>query len=300
MTEEPHQPSQDDPLEALPVSSFPLSSAPSETSEASVAGAPTDAPAVASVGASMGDPAGEETALLYELVGDPHILTMVVLIGASALLPVPFLDDVVKGYLERRLVRALAEKEKLTLTSQEVERLTLEPPAGCCAVGCLGKAFIYPFRKLLRKILFFLEIKRSVDQSSQALARGWLLRLAMRRGLWSSGRPPEEADRLRTVIEAACHSHGVKPLETALARTFRGAWDLMRDFAGRFRGKLEDDKAQLEAEVARLEVEQGERLAGLSKKLKEALAGPGQGYLQGFAQEFERQLEVSQSSPPAA
>lgn len=235
----------------------------------------------------------DETAILHGLIGDPHILTVVVLVGASALLPVPFLDDVAKGYLERRLIRTIAEGEGLSLTSQEVDRLTKEPPKGCCALGCLGKAVLYPVKKLLRKILFFLEIKRSVDQSSTALAEAWLLTLALRRGLWSPGRPLEQADRLREVIEAACRSHGVKPLETAFSHTFRGAKDTLLEFARRFTGQVDDDKARLDAAVARLEAEERERLAGLSGKLKEALSGVSEAYLLRFAKEFERQFDQS-------
>jgi hypothetical protein len=242
-------------------------------------------------------PISEETRILYELVGDGHILTVVVLIGASALLPVPFLDDVAKAYLERRLARTIAEGEGLTLSAQEVERLTLEPAKGCCMWGCLGKIVIYPIKRLIRKILFFLEIKRAVDQSSTALAEAWLLTLAMRRGLWSTGRDISETDRLREVIDVSCQSHGVKPLETAFAHAFRGAKDTLMDFAGRFTGKLDDDKEKLDAAVRKLELEEGERLARLSKRLKEALSEVGEVYLQGFACEFERQMETARSRP---
>lgn len=241
----------------------------------------------------------EETAMLYELVGEPHILSVVVLIGASALLPVPFLDDVAKAYLERRLVRTIASGEKLTLTTEEVERLTLEPPKGCCALGCLGKVVLYPIKKLIRKILFFLEIKRAVDQSSNALAEAWLLTLALRQGLWSTGRPIAEADRLREVMDAACQSHGVKPLETAFDHAFRGAKVSLLDFAGRFTGQVDDDKERLDAAVEKLEAEEGERLAKLSRKLREALSEVGEVYLQRFAKEFERQMEEAVKRPPS-
>lgn len=240
----------------------------------------------------------EETALLYDLVGDPHLLAIMVMVGASALLPVPFLDDVAKGYLERRMLRTIASKEAMTLTSEEVDRLTQEPSKGCCLVGCLTGAVIYPVKRLLRKLLFFLEIKRSMDQASTALAESWLFWLALRRGFWSPGRDIAEADRLRTVIEAACNSQGVKPLETALRHAFGGAKGTLKELAARFGGKTLSDKAQLEAAVRSLETEEGERLAKLSKSLKAALSEVGESYLRRFAEEFERQME--QASPTAA
>lgn len=305
MTESSDNQDNDQP-EPLP-SEAALEPVPPAASEPEPPAAPEPEPPLASKPAAESAPGPEresktptsasgqldETAILHGLIGDPHLLTVVVLIGASALLPVPFLDDVAKGYLERRLIRAIAEGEGLSVSSQELDRLTREPPKGCCAVGCLGKAVLYPVKKLLRKILFFLEIKRSVDQSSTALAEAWLLTLALRRGLWSPGRPLEQADRLREVIEAACRSHGVKPLETAFSHTFRGAKDTLLEFARRFTGQVDDDKAQLDAAVARLEAEERERLAGLSGKLKEALSGVSEAYLLRFAKEFERQFDQS-------
>ena len=242
-------------------------------------------------------PISEETELLYELVGNPHLLAVMMMVGASALLPVPFLDDVAKSYLERRMLRTIAEKEGMVLSPQEVERLTQEPPKGCCLVGCLGNVVVYPVKRLLRKVLFFLEIKRSMDQASTALAEGWLFWLALRRGFWSPGRDLAEADRLRNVIEGSCHSQGVKPLEMALRHAFAGAKGTLKQLAQRFAGKSLQDKAQLEAAVREIEAEEGETLVKLSKKLKEALSGLSEGYLQRFAEEFEKQMEQACQRP---
>ncbi len=243
-------------------------------------------------------PISEETQLLYELIGDAHLLTVVVLVGASALLPVPFLDDVAKVYLERRMLRAIARREGMTLTSEELERLTVQPEKGCCMVGCLGKMVFYPFKKLLRKIFFFLEIKRSMDQSSTALAEAWLFALALRRGFWSSGRDIAHADQLREVIDSACQSQGVKPLETAFHHAFQGAKDMLVEFAGRFTGKNIDDRDKMDQAMSKLEAEESERLDRLSRKLKDALSEVGEVYLQRFAKEFEKQLEMARARPP--
>lgn len=242
-------------------------------------------------------PISEETQLLYELVGDAHLLTVVVLVGASALLPVPFLDDVAKGYLERRMLRAIAKREGMTLSNDELERLTVQPARGCCMVGCLGKVLFYPIKKILRKILFFIEIKRSMDQSSTALAEAWLFALVLRRGFWSPGRDISQADQLRDVIDASCNSHGVKPLETAFHHAFQGAKDTLLEFAGRFTGKNVGDKEKMDQAMSKLEAEESERLASLSRKLKDALSEVGEVYLQRFAKEFEQQLEEARNRP---
>lgn len=243
----------------------------------------------------------EEMALLYEIIGDGHLLTLVVLTGATPLIPVPFLDDVAKGYLERRLLRSLAEAQQMKLSSEEVDRFTYEVPKGCCAMGCLGKAvrkvIFYPIKKIVRKIFFFLEIKRAIDLSSLALAESWLFALALRRGFWSPGRDPAEADRLREVIEAACRGQGVKPLEAAFQGVFAGAKSTFFDFARRFTGRPDDSKEKLDAAVDKLEQEEKEMLARLSAKLKEAISGVSEGYLQRFAEGFEKELERAMARP---
>lgn len=251
-------------------------------------------------------PISEETQLLYELVGDAHLLTVIVLVGASALLPVPFLDDYAKSYLERRMLKAIAKREGMTLTSEELERLTVTPETdrGCC-LGCLGKAVVYPIKKivfypikkLLRKVFFFLEIKRSMDQSSTALAEAWLFALALRRGFWSPGRDIAQADQLRDVVDSACNSQGVKPLETAFGHAFQGAKDTLLDFAGRFTGKNVGDREKMDQAMSRLEEEESEKLDSLSRKLREALSEVGEVYLQRFAEEFEKQLEEARTRP---
>jgi hypothetical protein len=243
-------------------------------------------------------PISEETQLLYELIGDRHVLTVIVLVGASALIPVPFLDDVAKGYLERRLLRAVADNEKMPLSSEEVGRLTLEPSEGCCLMGCLGNLVLYPIKKILRKIFFFLEVKRTIDQSSTALAEAWLFALALRRRLWSPGRDLAEADLLREVIDASCCSQGVKPLELAVSQAFQGAKSTMIDIAGRFSGRRGDSKDKLEAALRQFEVDESERLAGLSERLSDAVSGMSEGYLQRFAEGFEKGLQEARERSP--
>ncbi len=238
-----------------------------------------------------------ETELLFEVVRDAHLLSSIVLIGASALIPIPFLDDVAKAHLERRLFRAVAKKEKMSITGDEVSRLTQAPPKGCFVWGCLTGAVIYPIKRLIRKILYFLEIKRAVDQSTTALAEAWLFRLALRRGLWSTGRPPEQVDRLREVIEAACHSQGVKPLEAAVHHAFEGAKGTLKGFARKFTRKTGRDEQQMERAVDELETEEKERLDTLTERLIEALNSVSGSYLQGFAEQFEQRLAQAETAP---
>lgn len=239
----------------------------------------------------------EEISLLYELLSDRDRLTSIILVGASAMIPVPFLDDWAKSFLERRSFRLGAERENFKLSSEEADRLVQEPPSGCCLVGCLGKALIYPIKKLIRKILFFLEIKRAVDQSTNALAENWLLSLALRRGLWKPGGELAQADLLREVIEKTCTAQGVKPLELAFQGAFQGAKGTLFDFANRFIGKTDQSKEELAATVDLFKQEEADQIAKLTQKLQKEVSAISDSYLRRFAQGFEKELQIAMSTP---
>lgn len=238
-----------------------------------------------------------ETELLYRLIRDTHLLTPVVLIGASAMIPVPFVDDLAKAYLEKRLFQELAQREGFKLSKEEQSRLTQEPSSGCCALGCLGSAFLYPIKRLLRKVFFFLEIKRAVDQSTTALAQAWLFELTLNRGLWQPGGNPASCDQVRTAIREACHSQGVKPLETAISHAFRGAKGTLMEFARNFAGKATSDETKMAEAVADLEREEQEQLEGLTQKLSDSLGEVSDGYLERFAVTFEEHLAQELAKP---
>ena len=246
----------------------------------------------------VAQPQPEETELLYELVKDSHLLTPIVMIGASALIPVPFLDDAAKAYLEKHLFGMLAEREGLELSKDEKYHLTQEPSSGCCAWGCLGNALLYPLKKLLRKIFFFLEIKRAVDQATTALAQAYLFRLTLRRDLWKPNEDIHNAHSVRKAIAEACRSHGVKPLETAIRHGFEGAKGTMADFAAKFAKKTGDDEKDMKKAVDSLEQEEKAELAGLTQRLESALDEVEETYLAKFTKNFEQKLAAEKAKPP--
>ena len=64
------------------------------------------------------------------------------LVGLTPLIPVPFVDDLVRGHLMRRMVRALAAERGRALSNEEVQALT-EDRGGCLA-GCAGQFVVWP------------------------------------------------------------------------------------------------------------------------------------------------------------
>lgn len=153
-----------------------------------------------------------------EVKNQTLIASHAVLAGMTRFIPVPFVDDMVQSYVLRRLVRRLAESYGVTLGEEDAEALGPEPNTGCG--GCLLSAVIYPLKWLLRKVFFFLEIKRSADLLSRVYHRGVLVEYAMQQkwiGL-DAGRPAAD---VRRAIDEVLREAPIRPVEEAAKLTFR-------------------------------------------------------------------------------
>jgi hypothetical protein len=108
-----------------------------------------------------------------ENIPENKIIRHALLIGASPLIPVLFLDEMVVGLLWRRMVTDLAKYHNIQLTKEQVNQLAIQNRPGCSS-GC-STLVIYPFKEIIREILFWLEIRRGFNLASQAYYSGILL-----------------------------------------------------------------------------------------------------------------------------
>lgn len=162
-----------------------------------------------------------------------HVLvTHAVLTGLTPLIPVPLVDDLVKSYFRKRLVRSLAASAGRGLTEEELGALASEPESGCLR-GCVGTVLVYPLKAVFRKLFYFLEWKRAVDLTSRTYHFGYLVNHALRR---RAGAPSlldaHGARAVNEAIEAVCREAPIKPLESAVGGTFRKSKDVLRGAAG--------------------------------------------------------------------
>jgi hypothetical protein len=126
-----------------------------------------------------------------------HLLvTHAVLAGLTPLVPVPWVDDQLYLYALRSMVQRLGAAHGKKLPSDDIEVLIAQTGRGC-ALGCLGSVLVYPIKKVLRKLFFFLEWKRAVDTISHTYYRGYLLDAALAEG-WLD---KHGAARLRAAID---------------------------------------------------------------------------------------------------
>ena len=152
--------------------------------------------------------------------GQTGLVTYAVLTGLTPLIPVPVLDDVVKGYFRRRLVRAQAAARGRALDEREVAALAAEGGQGCLR-GCVVQALVYPLKKIFRKVFFFLEWKRAADLTSQTYHFGYLVGYALeRRADGATLLDAHGAERVGAAVAAVCREAPIKPVERAVTGTF--------------------------------------------------------------------------------
>ena len=246
-----------------------------------------------------------------DTIKQTHLVTHAVLIGLTPLIPLPILDDLVKNYFKRRLFRVLAAANGRELTAADLKDLTAERSRGCL-LGCVAQAIIYPAKRLFRKIFFFLEWKRAVDLTSYYLHFGYLLDYAMR------ARPdaPAIADirtaaEVRAAIDAVCREAPIKPVESAVAGSFRQSRNVLRRAARLLEQSLRrvagrPDQEQVAQVVEEVEPAEEREVAGLVSKLRQALLDIPEEHFQNLRAQLASRLKLApdaagglKQTPPA-
>jgi hypothetical protein len=129
------------------------------------------------------------------------IITHAVLIGLTPLIPIPVLDDFVKSFFYKRLVRTLAARYKLTLSTNEINVLSEDRGQGVVR-GCLIGAIEYFMKRLISKLTVVLEWRRAIDIVTHAYYVGYLMDYAFQQGWYVPG-DVRQSDRFRSAIETA-------------------------------------------------------------------------------------------------
>jgi hypothetical protein len=166
------------------------------------------------------------------------LVTHAVLVGLTPLIPVPLLDDLVKNYFRRRMVRSLAASAGRTLDEKELDALASERERGCLT-GCLFAVLVYPVKAIFRKVFYFLEIKRAVDLASRTYHFGYVISYAMRpREGGASALDLYGAKAVNEAAQGACRDAPIKPVEAAIGGTFGKSRNVLRGAAALLAGSL--------------------------------------------------------------
>jgi hypothetical protein len=233
--------------------------------------------------------------------GPQHVLvTHAVLTGLTPLIPVPLVDDLVKNYFRKRLVRNLAAGAGRVLTDEELNTLASEGEGGCLR-GCATTVLVYPLKAVFRKVFYFLEWKRAVDLTSRTYHFGYLVGHALRR---REGAPSlldaHGARAVNAAIEAVCREAPIKPLESAVGGTFRKSKGGLRAAAALLSRSLRRQQPQPErvAEaIESVEPEEARELQPVVTRLQRSLASVPEDHFRALRDQLEARLGQTSRGP---
>src|SRR5262245_18034736 len=203
-----------------------------------------------------------------------QIILHSILAGLTPLIPIPFLDDLIKTYFKRRMVRKLAASHSQMLRDTDVETLADDKDSGCLA-GCLTTLLLYPLKAIFRKIFFFLEWKRAIDTVSHTYYQGFLIEFALAEN-WLAPAGRIAATDARRVID-----HLLQQINTSLIdRAVKGVFNQSKATVKKAANVLKEGLRRLmrrpsQAQVAKVlepvEAEEEKQLEGVVAQLQNAI-----------------------------
>src|SRR5919205_3653352 len=227
-----------------------------------------------------------------------HVLiTHAVLTGLTPLIPVPLVDDLVKSYFRKRLVRSLAESAGRALSAEELDALASEREGGCLG-GCVVGVLVYPLKAVFRKLFYSLEWKRAADLTSRTYHFGYLVGHALRRrGGAPSLLDAHGARAVSEAIEAVCREAPIKPLESAVGGTFRKSKGVLASAAALLSRSLRREPPQPERvaqAIESVEPEEERELQPVVTRLQRSLASVPEEHFRTLRESLEARLSQTQ------
>ena len=130
---------------------------------------------------------------------DRILLTHTALVALTPLIPLPFVDDMAKSRLQRRMVRLLAQAYDLVLQPAELALLGDDQP-GNVAGGIVKGLVLTPLRRMLLKTFMVLAGNKIAEVASRCYHRGFLTDRVFARGLCAPD-GPHSAGAIREAID---------------------------------------------------------------------------------------------------
>lgn len=172
-----------------------------------------------------------------------RLITYTVLVGLTPLIPLPIVDDLVKSFFYRSLIRSLASAHQISLGEPEVNAL-VEEPRGGCVIGCLSWViktlfFDYLVKGVIRKVLFFLEWQRAINLVTHTYYAGHLLEHAFQEKWYIPG-DVSGAARLREAIEGSCAGANMRLVKSIVQGSFAQSRHIILKAAQQISDSLKD------------------------------------------------------------
>lgn len=135
----------------------------------------------------------------------PLIARNAVGVGLAALIPLPFVDELVRRRLLRAAYLAAAQDAGVTLDRAGLDALVRD--RGSVVWAVIKAIFIWPVKKLFRTIFYFLTLKDVLDWTTEAALRAEMVHMAA-----GSGALPGQAGPVRDAMDEVLERHRFSPV----------------------------------------------------------------------------------------
>lgn len=189
------------------------------------------------------------------------------LAGLSVLIPIPFVDDAFEAFFRKRIPGAVAHARGRTLSSEV--RAVLEEGAdggGCATLP--ARLVLGLFKRLSRKLLYFLTVKQATDRLSYYWHRAFLMDHMLASGHLES--PDSARTAHQAMDELLATTAGPLPrLAQQMVAQMRNVWPALRRAR---RGEESDEVRQTRKDLERRWNELGGHLSAVAARYDEAYA----------------------------
>jgi hypothetical protein len=191
------------------------------------------------------------------------------LAGLSVLIPIPFVDDAFEAFFRKRIPGAVARSRGRPL-SGEVRAVLEEDDAagrgGCAALP--ARLVVGLFKRLSRKLLYFLTVKQATDRLSYYWYRAFLVDHMLASGHLESTGSARTAHQ--AMEELLATTAGPLPrLAQQMVTQMRNVWPALRRAR---RGEESDEVRQTRNQLERRWNELAEHLSAVAARYDEAYA----------------------------
>lgn len=134
-----------------------------------------------------------------------RIAHQAMLVALAGLIPFPFVDTWIQGWLRAELVEQLGRHHERPFERAQVRVLS----AGHAnyILGCVIGLVWWPIKKIFRKLIYVLTVKDAIDAASDAWLRGEMVHRALEKGAL-----PSQSKSVRAAMDAALKTHGRSPV----------------------------------------------------------------------------------------
>jgi hypothetical protein len=194
------------------------------------------------------------------------------LAGLSVLIPIPLLDSLVEGFFRNRMAVTIAQRHDYPISPTAVRTINARTSGwGSFVQGCL----LWPFRfvldlllKLVRKIVYFLTVKKAVDALNYYWQRAFLLDHMVRMGYVDD---PEQTQAAVVALEQVLAQASASPLRRLARQLIFAPFRMARSAWRAWRGREDATLAEAKSLMARTWASFGDYFVALAQRYDQTI-----------------------------